>query len=202
MLTKNQERILNLFRRNILLKSTIRQISLNLKKSYSKIHAAVKELEKKNIIIIRKVGKSSVCEIKLSPEIISIFSFLDEQEARERSLPNYEKLLSLREVSDYLIIVAGSYAKRTQNKKSDMDLVVIVPDKENIVNVKGLIENLTMLYLPEIHLYVFKRKDFIDMLNEKEENYGKEIFKNHIILKNAYVYYELIKEAIEHGFKG
>ena len=40
------------------------------------------------------------------------------------------------------------------------------------------------------------------MLIEKKESYGKEIFKNHIIIKNAQIYYELINEAIEHGFKG
>ena len=40
------------------------------------------------------------------------------------------------------------------------------------------------------------------MLKEKSENYGKEIVKNKIILKNARIFYELIKEAIENGYKG
>ncbi len=83
-----------------------------------------------------------------------------------------------------------------------MDLVVIVPDKENIVSLQKLIENRTMLLIPNIHLYVFRKKDFIEMLTTKEENYGKEIVKKNIILKNAHIFYELVKEAVENGYKG
>ena len=83
-----------------------------------------------------------------------------------------------------------------------MDLVVIVPDKENLVAVQKLVENKTMLFVPSVHLYVFRKKDFIEMLNSKEENYGKEIVKNRIMLKNAQIFYELIKEAVENGYKG
>src|SRR3989344_3244816 len=106
------------------------------------------------------------------------------------------------EISDCLILVAGSYASGKFNKKSDMDLVVIVPDKENLVAVQKLVENKTMLFVPSVHLYVFRKKDFIEMLNSKEENYGKEIVKNRIMLKNAHIFYELVKEAIENGYKG
>lgn len=83
-----------------------------------------------------------------------------------------------------------------------MDLVIIVPDKEDIVSLQKLIENKTMLLIPKIHLYVFRKKDFIEMLTAKEENYGKEIVKNRIILKNAQIFYELLKEAAENGYKG
>lgn len=203
MLTKNQTEILNLFRKNSLLKTNILQIKKNLKKSsYQRVYDAVKELERRKILIVEKIGNASWVSLQLTRQTIIELSFLDEQEALSKDIPNYDKIINLKEISDYLIIVTGSYAKGTQNKKSDLDLVIIVPDKENVVNIKGIAENLTMLYLPEVHLYVFKRKDFIDMLNEKGDNYGKEIYQHHLILKNAHQYYELIKEVVEYGFKG
>jgi hypothetical protein len=58
-----------------------------------------------------------------------------------------------------------------------------------------------MLFVPEMHIYVFTKKDFIDMLVDKKENYGKEIFRNNILIKNPQLYYELIFEAIDNGFK-
>ena len=40
------------------------------------------------------------------------------------------------------------------------------------------------------------------MLLDKKPNLGKEVFNNRLIFKNATKYYDLIKEAIEHGFRG
>jgi len=101
-----------------------------------------------------------------------------------------------------LILATGSYARGDYTKKSDLDLVIIIPNKENVVNIQKLVENITILFVPEIHLYVFTKKDFIEMLKDKKDNYGKEIVKNRIILKNANIFYELIKEAIEKEYKG
>jgi predicted nucleotidyltransferase len=138
----------------------------------------------------------------LTPRSISYLSFLDEQEAMNKKIPNYEKIMSLREISSYLIIVAGSYAKGKATKKSDLDVVIIIPDNERAIDVQKLVENLTLLFYPFIHLYVFNKKDFIEMLLEKNENYGKEIFRHHIILKNASIYYDILRGVIENGFQG
>ena len=80
-------------------------------------------------------------------------------------------------------------------------MVVIIPDKEDVVSIQRLIENKTMLFTPQIHLYVFRKKDFIEMIKDKKGNYGKEIVKNKVILKNARIFYELLKEAVENGYK-
>ncbi|MCX6748414.1 MAG: hypothetical protein NT076_02315 [Candidatus Pacearchaeota archaeon] len=81
MLAKKQEEILNLFRKNVFLKATIREISKIMKKAYPKTYEAVKEMEKQGIIKINKIGNSSVCEINLTDKTISILGYLDEQEA-------------------------------------------------------------------------------------------------------------------------
>jgi len=200
-LTKNELKILDLFRKNILLKSSIRNIMKRTNsKSYQRVYEAVGSLEKKQILYSEKIGNTNIISLKMSRNTFINFAFLDEQE--KNKIPNASKIIELKEITDYLIIVTGSYAKGNASKKSDLDLVIIIPDKDDVVNTQKLVENITMLLIPEIHLFVFRKKDFIDMLTDKKENYGKEIFKNHIILKNAQTYYELISEAIENGFKG
>ncbi len=201
-INKNQEKILNLFRNNIFLKTSIRELTKKLQsKSYQRIYESVKEFKKENIIKIEKAGQTSLVSLNLSKKTILYLSFLDEEESMSKHIPNYNQLTEIKEITDFLIIITGSYAKDTYNKKSDLDLVIILPDDKDPVKVHDLIENLTMLYTPKIHLYVFKKKDFISMLIDKQENYGKEIFKNHLILKNSQIYYELLKEAINNGFK-
>ena len=200
-ITKNALKILELFRKELFLKISIREIMKKINsKSYQRVYEAVEDLAKKKVLISEKLGNINLISLSFYREAILLLGFLDEKEATK--LPNYSKILDIKEISDYLIIVTGSYAKGNYNKKSDMDLVIVVPDKENVVSVQKLVENQTMLFVPSIHLYVFKKKDFIEMLKDKKDNYGKEIVKNKIILKNAQMFYELIKEAIESGYKG
>lgn len=199
-LTKNQIKILDLFRGNIFTSKTIRDISLHLKISYPKAHDAINELNRKKIINIKKVGNSSVCEVNLSPQAMSILSFLDEQEAFSRNIPNIEKILEFKELLDDIIIITGSYAKSKQNKKSDIDLVIIT--KDDVFKKQKLLENKLSLFVPEIHLVVISYNDFIKMLLDDEPNYGKEIFKNRLLFKGLTRYYELIKEAIKNGYRG
>lgn len=200
-LTNNELRILNLFRKDIFLKSSIRGIMKRINsKSYQRVYEAIGSLEKKQIITFEKLGNTNLVHLKMSRNTFINLAFLDEQE--NNKIPNASKIIELKDITDYLIIVTGSYAKDMATKNSDLDLVIITQDKEDVVHIQKLVENLTMLFIPKIHLYVFTKKDFVEMLTDKKENYGKEIFKNHIILKNAQIYYELINEAIENGFKG
>ena len=200
-LTKNQIKIIDFFRRNIFFKGSIREIMKQINsRSYQRVYEAIESLEKQQILASEKIGNTKIINLNMSRKTFLNLAFFDEQE--DKNIPNTSKIIELKEISDYLIIITGSYARKNANKKSDLDLVIIIPNKENPVNVQKLVENLTMLLVPEVHLYVFRKKDFIEMLTDQKDNYGKEIFRNHLILKNAQIYYELINEAIQHGFKG
>ncbi len=198
-LSRNGIGILNLFRKNIFLSGSIREIAALLKKPYPKVYEAAKELERRNVIHLRKAGNASLCEIMLSKEAVSVLSFLDGQEAISRNIPNMEKILEFREFLDDIIVVAGSYAKGRQTPKSDIDLVLIT--KEGAARKQKLLENMTMTFLPRIHAVTFSYKDFVDMLLSRDENFGKEVFRNHLIFRNTERYYLLLKEAIENGFR-
>lgn len=200
LLKRSNMEVLSLFRKNIFLSKTIRQIALMLGKPYPKVHASIKELAAVRIIGIKKVGNSLVCQILLTQEAVSLLSFLDEQEALSMKIPNMNKILESREFLDDIIIVTGSYAKGKQTRSSDIDLVIIT--KENPASKQKLLENMTSLFAPPVHPIAISYKDFLVMLTSKDDNYGKEIFKNRLIFRNAKRYYEIIKEAVENGFSG
>ncbi len=200
MIKKSQLNIMNLFRKDIFLKKTIREVSMLLKKDYPNTYNAVIELEKEGFIKIEKVGKSKVCSIELNQKTISLLSFLDEQESFEANIPNMNSILDFKEFSDDIVLVTGSYVLRKQTKASDIDILLIV--KEKAFEKQKLLENITSLMIPKVHALVFSYKDFIDMLLDKKPNLGKEIFNKRLIFKNTVRYYNLIKEAIEHGFRG
>lgn len=199
MIKKSQLDIMNLFRKNTFLKKTIREISLLLKKDYPNTYNAIIELEKEGFLKIEKIGKSKLCSVEINPKTISLFSFLDEQESFEANIPNINKILDFKEFDDDIILVTGSYALGKQTKASDIDIVLVV--KEKAFEKQKLLENITSLIIPKVHALVFSYKDFVDMLLDKKPNLGKEVFNKRLIFKNTARYYNLINEAIEHGFR-
>ena len=92
-LKKSHVEIMNLYRKDIFLSRTIREVSFLLKKDYPNTYNSVMELYKNKIIKIKKVGKSSVCELNLNFQGVSLLSFLDEQEALSKKIPNIANLL-------------------------------------------------------------------------------------------------------------
>ena len=56
--------------------------------------------------------------------------------------------------------------------------------------------------IPPIHLYVFRNREYIEMLSNKEANYGKEIARNNLILAGGQIHLKLISEAMQNGFNG
>lgn len=200
MIKKSHLQIMNLFRRSIFLERTIRGLSQLLKKDYPNTYNAIHELEKEGFIKIEKVGKSKVCSILLNQKTISLLSFLDEQESFKMNIPNVSQILDYKEFNEDIILITGSYAARKQTKASDIDIVLIV--KEKAFEKQKLFENITSLMVPKVHALVFSYKDFLDMLLDKKPNLGKEIFNKRLIFRNSTKYYNLIKEAIENGFRG
>ena len=181
------------------LKKTIREVSILLKKDYPNTYNSIIELEKERFLKIEKIGRSKLCSVEINQKTISLFSFLDEQESFEINIPNINKILDFKEFNDDIILVTGSYALGKQTKESDLDLILIV--KEKAFEKQKLLENVSSLMIPKVHALVFSYKDFVDMLLDKKPSLGKEIFNKRLIFKNTTKYYNLINEAIEHGFR-
>lgn len=104
--------------------------------------------------------------------------------------------------NDYVFIIAGSYAKEKQTEESDIDVVILIDDYADPKRVYAELSYYCEMNIPPIHLYVFRHKEFMEMLLNKQANYGKEIAKNNLILAGGQVYVKLIKEAMRNGYSG
>jgi len=105
-------------------------------------------------------------------------------------------------VHGYVFIITGSFARGTQTKASDMDVAVLIDDSAEPKKVYAELSFYCEKSIPPIHLQVFKNGEFVEMLRNREANYGKEIAKNNIILAGGQVYVKLVSEAMRNGFDG
>ncbi len=203
MLTTKELNIVNLFRKNLFLDPTIREIMKQIgTKSYNWTYNAVLKLAQENILTLTKKGNSQICTINLKDQkTISYLSLLEEYNALNTKIPHFETLLGLMPEAFNILLITGSYAAKTFTKNSDLDVVVIIEQKEEKKWLQNTLSNKGELLTPTLHPYVFTREEFFEMLTNKELNYGKEIVKKHLIIAGAELYFKIIRDAIDHGYK-
>jgi len=152
-----------------------------------------------------KIGKSYLCSINLDNNLTLIyFSLLEELVVNSRKLPkkNISDIINAIPLHYFTFIISGSYATKKATKRSDLDVVILIEDGVDTKKILTILKNKGELMVPEIHPYVFTKSEFLQMLLSDEENYGKMIYKNKLIIFGAENYYLIIKEAIKNGFKG
>ncbi len=205
MLTKEEIKIIKIFESGLCRDYTIRGLMKKISKnSYTWTYKAVKKLAKLEIINTKEEGKSKMCSINLNNNLTLIYlSLLEESRIHTKKLPqrNIYELLRSIPLSYFTFIVAGSYASGNATKKSDLDIVVLVENGTDTKKLLAILKNKGELMIPEAHPYVFTKSEFLQMLLSEEENYGKFIVKNKLIIFGAENYYLIIKEAIKNGFR-
>ena len=184
--------------------SEIQRITKKRSKGY--IYAALKRLKEEGIIIQDKVGKSILYGLRLSSiPAQSYAGFLQEYiSLNQKHIPLrlIENIRNKIPTKFFILMVTGSYAKKTQTKKSDLDIVIICDDAVDPKAINAQIAYESEKSIPLVHPFVFTKKQFLGMLLDDEENYGKEAAKHHFILYGGSQYYSILAEAIKHGFRG
>jgi predicted nucleotidyltransferase len=172
----------------------ILKIAKALKMDYKNVYSIIKRLEKILLVKIETFGQSS--RIKLNA-IIHPLVFEAEFERRKEILKDKNLTVMLsnfkRAIKSklYVILLFGSYAKKTQTKNSDIDLMIICPDGLEDAFEKEISRIARSMPLP-LHPSVFSENQFIEMIQAKESNVGQEALRNNIILYGIEQYYEMV----------
>ena len=203
------EKILRLFYDNLYAQFTINEIAHRTDISYSYVYRQIEELKNKNVLIIEQRSNRKYCRPNYrSPEVKTSFVKISNQIAedflkkRDKIFFVVEKLISVlpqkTEFNLLSIVLFGSLAKGTDFKKSDIDLFIMVPSKERYDEAIDMeCAALSKGFGVEINPIVSEPTNLLTMLKEKEQNVGKEILKNKIILFGAEKFWELVFEVIK-----
>src|SRR3989338_3391268 len=140
---KEELRIIDLFRRNLLKEFTLREIMAKLgKKSYNWTYKAINRMSSSAMLTAQKKGKTTVLRANLnSPDLITHLMQLDKEDAYKNSIPLADELIDkiAAKTPFFILLVVGSYATGQQTKKSDVDAVIIVPDRRKTEELKPYI---------------------------------------------------------------
>lgn len=180
---------------------TIRQISLETKIPYMTLNRIIKKLEKQNLINTKKQGKAIICSLNKNNDITKHHIILASESFKNHFLEKKPLIKKIYEIikntsKELSIVLFGSYAKEKEQKHSDIDIAFISNSKKLIKKIESEFRTIEQIHDTEINSMIFTEKQFKEMLRAKEENVGKQILKNRVILHNPELFWNLVYEAI------
>jgi predicted nucleotidyltransferase len=195
MSTRTQEQILQLLLGRPEERLSIRGIARLLGKSYTLTYNNVQGLVKQGFLEKQSIPPAQMIQIKESTPANVLVGV--ERKIAEFFLEKHSWIkLYLKDVLGaspvfFIMLVFGSYAKGTQTKESDLDLLIIVPKKEDIPKMERAAQQYTQVKKGVI---VVDAQNFTEMIkNPKELSVGNEAKKHHVLIYGAEQYYQLLK---------
>lgn len=170
---------------------SIRKIALQRKINYKSAYNALKALENKRIIELKRAGNTLLCTFNNSFNDLVFkaeYSRREDLFKKKEFLVIYNSLTKLEFPS--IILLFGSHIKGTAAKHSDIDLLLI-SDEEHFKKVQETIS----IFPQDIHLTPVTYESFIRMAKSKEFSVVSEAIKNNIILIGIEEYYRLLKNV-------
>lgn len=170
-------------------------------KSESYTYNSLNSFVKEGILQKEKKGGLGIYKIANTSKSISFLSLVAEYKAwnkKDIPLDSINEIINKININFFVLLVTGSYVKGKQTPKSDLDVVLIVPD--NPKKVMARLRHFCEMNIPSVHLYVFSDDEFKQMLLDEKHNYGKEIVKNNLIFYGGEIYFKIIFEVMKHGF--
>ena len=204
MISNEKIKLLEVWKKNPFDEFSISEI-MNLAKKRTKtwVFNALKLFVKYKILKAKRKGNLDIYSLNASnPVSMQFLQFLDTQ--ANIGFDNIElisEIIQAMPIKNYCLIVFGSHAEGKEEKNSDIDICILLENNDLEKMIKPHMNDIKMNYTVKIDDHYITFGDFTKMLLRKDENLGKQIFRKHKLFYNADIYYRLIKEAYENGFR-
>lgn len=204
MLTPKQIRIFEAFLRKPFKEMTYKEIKEHSKeKSNSIIQKAISKFLAEELVKKKKVGNIILYTADL--QNTNVFAYFDILIKDKTAAIVKNSLRIIREElsgTEFLsIVIFGSYAEGKQKEKSDLDIAVFVNSAKDKKNCALSMKSAELKSLLKIDAHVITKEDLLQMLKDKHENLGKQIACKHLAVQNQMIFYSILQEAIDNGFK-
>ena len=188
----NPLKIINYLGKNIGKRFTMHELSKLVSIPYASFYRTVQRMG--DILEILVVGKSKTISLKTNNPVVKSHLTISSDEEKKEFL---QKHLIIKKMAGELdtkevVVLFGSYAKGKETKKSDIDLLIINRDGKKSLS----FSKYEILFKKKINPIFVTTKEFKKMLQDKEENVGKQALKSHIILNNPERFWELVLNGI------
>ena len=152
---------------------TMHELSRLLNIPYASFHRTIQDMN--DLITIKTIGKSKTIGLNTKNPIVKAHLIISSDEEKKEFL---EKQPIIRKISNEIkakdiVLLFGSYAKGKETEKSDIDLLIINKDGKKSIS----LSKHELLYQKKINPIFLTRKEFKNMLKDKEENVANRLYR-------------------------
>ena len=205
MLTEKQLGIFTAFVKYPFKERTRQEIkSLAKEKSNNALSIAFSHFKDEDLLMEKKVGKSSLYSLNLENDLVYHYIALCNEKRMKKPVKTtieYVKEEVRKTTPFFTIVVFGSYSVHEEKKDSDLDIAIFIEGNEKVKEIKRNLKTAELKSVPKMDAHIITKNEMIEMLTNDEENLGKQIAKKHMATYNHQLFYDLMKEGIKNGFR-
>ncbi len=200
-----RKKILEIFLKYPFKEIHLREIARVSKVSLNNVDNSLRLFMKDNMFKRRDISNMAFFRPNLENEaLLKIFEFLELEKKREfydknkkiaRLLQEYtQDIIDLSNKRIQLVILFGSVARGEWTKGSDIDILVVVSEKDKDVIAALNKAKINVSPLLEISPISTTTEKFIEGFRKKTEFYD-ELWKDRVVLYNEFLFWQMIKEG-------
>jgi len=200
-LSKTSVEILVYLSSNLRQSSTIRQVAGEIGQDYRITHDMTMRLVRQKFITAEKRRHITYCRLNLKGNHV-LLAYIEGIRANRFLAKNrdLETVIGsiLQKVTSpfFTMIVFGSRVKGAASKRSDLDTLLIIPNKEMESDVSSAIGSVTRISPMGIHDVTLTSEQFTQLLREKKPNVAWEALDNRIVPYGAEPLFKILEEVI------
>lgn len=186
---------------------TVRSLAARTGQSYRITYETAQKLSKNGHLKLEKRANHNICKLNLTKSL-QAFALIESLRAEEFLKVKADlRLLVSSAVSRisavlpfFTLILFGSYVKGTAISRSDLDIVLIIPNRASHRPVENELVSIARTSTIGLHEFILTFEQFASMLSSKqgkgEPNVATETLESHIIPYGAEVFYNLVSGVI------
>jgi len=200
-LTKTSVEILAYLSSKLRESFTVRQIASGIGQDYRITYEMAMRLVRQGYIIAEKRRPVTYCRLSLKGNS-TLLAYIEGIRA-SRFLARHRDIgIIVKDVLDkiaspfFTMIIFGSYVKGAASKRSDIDVLFVIPDRKlenEISSAVGSVERISPI---GIHEATLTNEDFIGLLRERKPNVAWEAIDSRIVPYGAQPLFKMLEEVM------
>jgi hypothetical protein len=180
---------------------TVRQIASGIGKDYRITYEMTMRLARQRYIVAEKRRPVTYCKPNLTSNS-SLFAYIEGIHA-SRFLAKHRDLSVL--VGDILqkitcpfiiMILFGSYVKGRVSKRSDLDVLLVIPDKKMENDASSAIGSVARISPIGMHAVILTSEEFLGLLKQEKPNAAWEAVDNRVVPYGAEPLFKMLETVI------
>jgi len=204
MLTPKQIKIFEAFKKKPYKELTYKEIKdYSKEKSNSTVQKAIIKFLTEGLVKKREIGNNILYLLNIENEtVFSYFEILTKEKTSNLVKKSLQIIRTeLSNIEFITIIIFGSYTEEKQKDKSDLDIAIFVNSIEDKKNCELSMKSAELKSILQLDIHVITKDEMLQMLKDKHENLGKQIAYKHLAIQNPRIFYSILEEGMNNGFK-